>query len=310
MNVHSTEKARSQVSEPSFEVPGGACDCHTHIFGPFDRFPLSADRHYTPPEASTEELQALHRALHVQRVVIVTPSPYEADNGCTLYAVQRLGPAARAVVVIGQHATKTQLQQMHSAGARGVRVNLAVRGICGIELSAQFVREAAERMAPLGWHLQLFARLDVIAALAPMIRTLPVPVVLDHFGFPDSNSSSHAHTFESVLNLVSSGNAYVKLSAPHRIGDPDSEVVASMARALIAANPSRMLWGTDWPHCGGRPRDPDRRFDVEPFQSIDDGLALSRLSTWANDDALTRRILVENPSSLYDFDSVPEGNAD
>ncbi len=84
---------------PSFEVPRGACDCHTHVFGPAEKFPFSSKRLYTPGDASLDDLEALHHALHIDRVVVVHPSPYGADNACTVDAVRRLGGRARGVAV-------------------------------------------------------------------------------------------------------------------------------------------------------------------------------------------------------------------
>jgi predicted TIM-barrel fold metal-dependent hydrolase len=81
-------------SPPAFEVPRNARDCHTHIFGPADRFPFSSKRLYTPGDASIHDLQALHHALHIDRVVIVHPSPYGADKSCTVDAVRKLGARA------------------------------------------------------------------------------------------------------------------------------------------------------------------------------------------------------------------------
>ena len=34
-------------------------DCHAHLFGPYDRYPLAADRSYTPPEATAAQYLAL-----------------------------------------------------------------------------------------------------------------------------------------------------------------------------------------------------------------------------------------------------------
>ncbi len=80
---------------PAFDVPREACDCHTHIFGPAVKFPYSSKRLYTPGDASIGDLEALHRALYIDRVVVVHPSPYGADNACTVDAVRRMGPRAR-----------------------------------------------------------------------------------------------------------------------------------------------------------------------------------------------------------------------
>src|SRR4051794_27901454 len=75
----------SQPSTPvSFDVPAHACDCHTHIFGDPAKYPLWSGRGYTPEPASTAEMAALHKALHIERVVIVTPSVYGTDNSATL----------------------------------------------------------------------------------------------------------------------------------------------------------------------------------------------------------------------------------
>src|SRR5258706_14394905 len=89
--------AASQPSTPvSFKVPRGACDCHTHIFEPRS-FPFVPERSYTPEPASIQEMRAMHRALHVDRVVLVQPSVYGTDNACLLDAIRRLGRRARGV---------------------------------------------------------------------------------------------------------------------------------------------------------------------------------------------------------------------
>src|ERR1700686_4230224 len=75
--------ASQPATRVSFAVPAGACDFHPHIFGDSRRFPFSPSRNYTPERASVEELRALHRALHTDRVVIVNSSVY-GDNACTL----------------------------------------------------------------------------------------------------------------------------------------------------------------------------------------------------------------------------------
>src|SRR5207302_1683899 len=121
--------AADTVKTPvGFDVPANACDCHVHVFGDPAKFPFAADRVYTPPGASIEMLQDLHKALHVSRVVVVNPSVYGTDNSCTLDAVRHIGPTARAVVVIGKDTPRAALDEMAAAGARGVRVNLTTGG--------------------------------------------------------------------------------------------------------------------------------------------------------------------------------------
>ena len=280
-------------------VPAGACDCHTHVFGPPALFPPDPARTYPPDLASVEDLQAHQAALGLERVIIVQPSTYGTDNACTLDAVRRLGARARAVAVVALDTAVPLLRQMNAAGVRGIRLNLETVGMSDPGVVGDMLRQAAALAAPLDWHVQTFTNLGVIAALHRVLSDLPVPVVVDHFGRAMAAGGVGQAGFEALLDLVSTGRAYVKLSAPQRIAaDPDD--AGPIARALIAANPVRMLWGSDWPHPGGRPgtRDPAV---IEPFQPIDDGRALARLLEWAGDDATARAILVDNPARLYGF---------
>jgi predicted TIM-barrel fold metal-dependent hydrolase len=289
---------------PAFAVPAGACDSHVHVFGPYDRFPLWAGRRYTPGPASVEDLLALQRALGLARVVVVQASPQGTDNACLLDALQRLpagGSQARGVAVIDAHASDADLEAMHRAGVRGVRVNLESAGTHDPGVARRLLEEAAARVNPLGWHVQTYTTLPILASVAGTIRALPAPLVIDHFGRPVAAHGVGQPGFDVLLALVREGSAWVKLSAAYRISEhPDDADAAPLARALVDANPDRILWGTDWPHPGGGlgPRSPD---DVEPFFPIDDGRALNRLAEWIPDPVRLRKILVDNPARLYDF---------
>ena len=260
-------------------LPAQACDCHVHVFGPFDRFPLWSDRAYTPGAASIEDLMALHQGLGIGRVVVVQASPQGSDNRCTVDALQRinaLGHGARGVAVIDEHTSDSELRAMHAAGVRGVRVNLESAGLHDPQVARRLMQTAAERVAPLGWHVQTYTTLDVIASMHDTLMALPTPV-------------------------VQSGQAWVKLSAAHRISDlTDCEDAHTIAQALITANPDRMLWGTDWPHPGAWPGVPRQREAIEPFHPINDARALQRLSEWTTASQWTR-ILMDNPAHLYGF---------
>ncbi|HEY4250102.1 MAG TPA: amidohydrolase family protein [Roseomonas sp.] len=290
---------------PGFAMPEGACDCHTHVFGPAGRFPFAADRLYTPGDALVEDLFAHQLRLGLDRVVIVQPSCYGTDNACTVAGLRALGPArARGVAVIADAADEAALAALHAAGIRGVRLNLETSGNNDPEAARRALRETAARVAPFGWHVQVFTNLGVIGALREVVETLPVPLVVDHFGRARGDGGIAQPGFDALLGLVRDGRAYVKLSAPHRASAlPGYADVLPLARALIAANPDRMLWGSDWPHPGGAPpggrRSPD---GIEAFRPEDDGAALTRLGQWAaGDAALLRRILVDNPARLYGF---------
>jgi predicted TIM-barrel fold metal-dependent hydrolase len=284
----------------------GATDCHVHVFGPFGRFPLARERPYTPPEASLDDLRAMHAALGIERAVLVAASPYGSDNGALLAALGALGAAARGVVAIGPAATADDaLRDMDAAGVRGARVNLASVGASDPRAAEVALRATAERVAPLGWHVDLHASLDVIAALRDAIATAPAVTVVDHFGYAAPNAGRDQPGFAALCELATAGRAYVKLSAPERLpgGDPDHPGVAALARALLDAAPANVLWASDWPHTGGGPHGGGARdaSEVEPFRVVDDARALQRLREWTRDDDELRRVLVENPAPLYGF---------
>jgi predicted TIM-barrel fold metal-dependent hydrolase len=288
----------------AFAVPSGACDCHVHVFGfgTAAAFPFVASRGYTPPAANTEELLALQQALRLSRVVIVQPSVYAADNSCTLDGMRRLGERARGVAVIDDRTTDAALDEMHRAGIRGVRVNLETAGETDPDAARGNLAVAVERVAPRGWHVQVYTRLSVIARLGDSLAGLPVPVVFDHFGGAGAAAGTDQPGFAALVALVGAGQAYVKVSAAYRSSEkaPAYGDVAPLARALIAANPERIVWGTDWPHPHAAPSGAPLDAPAA-FYDIDDGLALNQLAAWAPSAAIRRKILVDNPARLYDF---------
>jgi predicted TIM-barrel fold metal-dependent hydrolase len=298
---------RASASQPStrvsFKVPAGACDCHTHIFGDPARFPFSPGRTYTPEPASVGELRTLHRALHIGRVVIVHPSVYGTDNACTLEAIRQLAPNARGVAVIDDRTTDAVLGEMDRNGIRGVRINLATAGQTDPEVGRRRFASAVERVSSLKWHIQMYTQLSVIDAMQKEIAASPVPVVFDHFGGAQAALGPGQRGFDVLLDLVRTGRAYVKLSAPYRSSSaaPDYTDMAPLAQALIRANIHRVLWGTDWPHPDTSQADGRKPTDISPLRQIDDGRVFNQFALWAPDAADRKTILVDNPGTLYGF---------
>jgi predicted TIM-barrel fold metal-dependent hydrolase len=286
-----------------FEVPAGACDCHTHIFGDPRRFPLDPDRVYTPEPASVEEMRALHRALHMDRVVIVQPSIYGTDNACTLEAVRQLGARARAVAVIDEKVSAAALDGMHEAGARGIRINLATSGQTDPAAARHRLQTAREQLRGRPWHIQMYTNLPMVDAIRDEVVASAIPIVFDHFGGAQARLGTGQPGFGSLLGLVRSGKAYVKISGAYRSSNtaPDYADVAPLAKALIAANPQRILWGTDWPHPDSSRVAGRKATDIAPLLQIDDGRVLNQLAAWAPDAALRKTILVDNPARLYGY---------
>jgi len=294
-------KASQPATPVSFEVPAGACDCHTHIHGDPARFPYFSGRVYTPEMATPEEMARLHKALRMQRVVIVTPSVYGTDNSATLFGMKARGNDARGVAVIDDKTPEAELDAMAKAGVRGIRLNLATGGSADPALGRQRFQAAVERVRRRNWHIQMYTNLTMVAALRELIAAAPVPVVFDHFGGAQAALGPQQPGFAELLALVRSGNAWVKISGGYRASKlaPDYPDAAPLAQALIGANPERIVWGTDWPHpnsASGRPVS-----EVAPFFEIDDARLLNQLPVWAPDAALRRKILVDNPARLYGF---------
>ena len=299
--------ARAKASQPSsavsFDVPAGACDCHTHIHADPERFPLYPGRVYTPELASPEEMSALHRALHIEPVVIVTPSIYGTDNSATLFGMRTRGPTARGVAVIDEKTSEGELDTMETEGFRGIRLNLATGGIKDPNVGRARFAAAVERVKARGWHVQLFTSLAMISAIKDLVASSPVPAVFDHFGGAQAALGLEQPGFSDLLELLESGKAYVKISGAYRSSKlaPDYPDVVPLAKALIAVNPDHIVWGSDWPHPDSVTPPGHKVTDVTPLMQIDDARILNQLPAWAPDAAVRKKILVDNPARLYKF---------
>jgi predicted TIM-barrel fold metal-dependent hydrolase len=291
-----------------FEIPRGACDCHVHVFGDPAKFPFAEKRIYTPPQASVEQLLELQRDLHLDRVVVVQPSVYGADNACTIDAVRRMGARARGVAVIDKVTSRKALEEMAAAGIRGVRLNLETNSAGRFDpADAKALLDAtAEQIRGLGWHVQIYTRTSVITALKDHLAGMPFPVVIDHFGRGNPAQGPSQPDFAALLDLVRSGAVYVKISGAYRISEkaPDFAEVTPLAQALVAANPDRIVWGSDWPHPNSDYGRGKPLTEISPPFPIDDGLLLNQLPKWVPDAALRKKILVDNPARLYGFAAV------
>jgi len=285
----------------NFDVPAGGCDCHVHVFGDPKQYPFFAGRTYTPETASVDELRQLLAALRLERVVIVQPSVYGTDNTCTLDGIRALGDRARGVAVIDDKTTDAQLDAMSKTGIRGIRLNLATAGITDPGAARQRFQNAVARVKGRGWHIQFYTQLTMIDALSDLFLASPVTIVIDHFGGASAARGLQQPGFGALVNLVKSGKAYVKISGAADSVSTQSDLadVAPLARALVAANPQRILWGTNWPHPGSNPVPGRKPTDLAPPMQTDDGKVLNLLPVWVPDAATRRLILVENPARLY-----------
>jgi predicted TIM-barrel fold metal-dependent hydrolase len=288
----------------AFAPPQGACDCHVHVFPDPERFPFWSGRAYTPPVATADDLLDLQKAMGFDRVVIVQPSVYGTDNAATLDGLRQLGPQrARGVAVIGADTPDGALDAMQQAGIRGIRVNLETGGVTDPAAAGRILDDAVARLQGRPWHLQVYARLPVVAALQERLSTLPVPVVFDHFAGALADRGVEQPGFDTVLGLVRAGRAYVKISGAYRASNaaPNFPAVAPLARALVAANPERIVWGSDWPHPDSVAVTGRKATDIAQPMPVDDGAVLNLLTSWVPEQTVRRMILVDNPARLYGF---------
>jgi predicted TIM-barrel fold metal-dependent hydrolase len=192
---------------------------------------------------------------------------------------------------------------MQQEGFRGIRINLATGGISDSNVGRARFTAAVERMKARGWHVQLYTTLPMIAAIKDLVLAAPVPAVFDHFGGLEASLGLDQPGFADLIALVKSGKAYVKISGAYRSSKlaPEYQDMVPYARALIAANADRIVWGTDWPHPDSSRVEGRKATDIAPLYQIDDGCLLNQLPVWAPDPDIRRKILVDNPARLYGF---------
>jgi predicted TIM-barrel fold metal-dependent hydrolase len=239
----------------------------------------------------------------MERVVIVTPSIYGPDNSPTLFGMKARGATARGVAVIDDKTSEADLDAMNQAGIRGIRLNLATGGVSDPNIGRARLQAGIERVKARGWHIQMFTSLPMISAVKDIVAASPVPLVFDHFGGAQADLGPEQPGFADLVELVRSGKAYVKISGAYRASKlgPDYPDAAPLARAMIAANADRIVWGTDWPHPDSVTPPGKKPSDVTPLYQIDDGRLLNQLAVWAPDAAIRKKILVDNPAKLYGF---------
>ena len=277
----------SDTRRPNLRFPAGACDCHAHIFGPQQQYPFAPGRGYVPPEASIDSYVSMLRTIGCERAVIVHPSVYGTDNRCTVDALRSGKFALRGVAVIDDETTDEQLEDMHQAGVRGIRLNLVSKN--GVAALASAPRLAA-RVRTRGWHLQFYFNICAMPEVEQPLMQLPVDIVIDHFAHAAVADGVTGPSLQALLRLARHERCWFKLMGPYRISrqPPRFPDVAPFARALAAAAPERCVWGTDWPHPNAS------------FMSNDGDLA-DMLGDWIPDATLRHKVLVTNPARIYDF---------
>ncbi len=271
---------------PATRLPLRACDCHAHVFGPWDRFPLPSRPTYLPAEAPLPAYLRMLRTVGCSRAVLVQPSPYGTDNSALLAALRSGSFPLRGIALVGDAATDAQFEELHLAGVQGVRRHLTENTDAALAL----LPALAARIRPFGMHLQFYLDAARRPDIDRHLLDLPVPMVIDHFGLAPAGGGIGSPAMQMLLRLARSDRCWFKLSAPYRISSkpPRFPDVVPIVQALLAAAPDRCVWGTDWPH-------PNASF------MPNDGDLVDLLPEWIPDEALRRKVLVDNPERLYGF---------
>ena len=286
----------SHDAHPDFRSPPGGCDAHFHVFGPAGRYPYNqADLRYAPPVAPVEDFLALSKTLGLERFVFVQPSAYGRDNRCMLDAMREVGVAkCRGIVDIDENAPDAELERLNALGVRGVRINVPpvkpYEAGFGATLLPRIDRLRG-RCAEIGWQLDFLTPGWLTAELMPTLAKLNIDFSVAHFGMFPAKDGVKQPGFQALLELLRSGNGlcWVKLTGVYRMSVAEGFAdVAPMARALLEAAPDRVIWGSDYPHLSFA----DKVASAELW---------NLLGQWASDEAIRRRILVDNPQRLFTF---------
>jgi predicted TIM-barrel fold metal-dependent hydrolase len=277
---------------PSLRLPALACDSHAHICGPEAKYRYSSRRIYTPADAVLPDYQRMLATLGIERAVLVQPSFYGTDNAALLDALAAGGQAFRGVAVLEDPVDPAEIQRLHEAGVRGLRCNIVdVQPEEKGKLPLARLTRLAEKIQPLGWHLELLLHVDEFPDLDRAFADFPVDIVVGHLGYMRTDRGMQHPGFQALVRLMQRGRCWAKLTGPYRISTqplpyPD---VTPFAHALAAAAPERLVWGTDWPHV------------IVKGTMPNDGDLCDSLAAWIPDPGLREQVLVTNPARLYGF---------
>ncbi len=233
---------------------GPTIDTHLHVFDAASgRAPAAAvpappagwrPRYLPAYAAPIEQWRGVAQACGVRRGVLVQPSFLGTDNSRLIVELQRTPQALRGVAVIDAGWTTSQLDTLDGHGVRGLRWNLIGETRLDPLADPRWI-PLLEHAVALGWHLEVHTDPGALAAVAPHLPELPVPLVLDHFGRPATGQNDLDAVLRAAESLLLRHPVWVKLSAPYRVPGQDLQQAAQRWRDCVGGD--RLLWGSDWP---------------------------------------------------------------
>ncbi|WP_406357939.1 amidohydrolase family protein [Streptomyces sp. NBC_00658] len=277
-------RAAESNTKPRFEVPPGSCDTHFHIFEP--GFTAVPNPLYGFPDGTLQQYLRMTEWLGIERMVLVQPTYYGTDNSLLADVLRKVGPRCRGVVRIEEDTADKELDEFHELGVRAIRLDLFARASQPTADIIAYVRRMADRARPRGWHLQFYTPGTVVRDLLPFFADLEDTFVIDHMGYMKESDGLTQADFDRLVRVLDGGSCHLKLSGAYRIAkDKPLSTVEPLGRALVAARPDRLVWGSDWPHLTDGQRDT--------------GELLNLLADWAPDASDRHRILVDSPARLF-----------
>ncbi|MGO4714464.1 amidohydrolase family protein [Bradyrhizobium sp. 2TAF24] len=272
---------------PKFRLPAGSVDTHTHIFGPAATYPFSPKRPYSPPDAPLAMFRSLHDKIGVARAVIVNATVHGFDNRVVTDAIAQSEGRYLGIANINDAMSDAELHALDKAGIRGCRF-ASLKRLGGVGDMKVF-RRLVDRVAAIGWHVDIYLEQGTVREFAPILQALPVTYVIDHMGTIDAGKGLDDPEFKALLALQRADEkCWIKITGPERAsatGAPFHDVVP-FARALIDNAPDRVIWGTDWPHPNVK---------VMP----NDGDLADLVPLYAPEADMQRKLLVANPDRLF-----------
>lgn len=273
-------------SRPTARLPAGAWDCHVHVFGSRDAFPLATPRRYTPGLAPAEDLAAMLDRMGLTHAVIVQPLPYGNDHACLLDALAGMDNRCAGVASFAPDYRPAEqlLDRLQATGVTALRVHiLHLPPTDGLSAALRAAAMAEE----LDWHVELqidSARIGIVERIVRQCRRI---FVLDHMARAEPADLSA---------LARTGRVFVKLSGFYR--QPADRSALDMARGFLKAMPEACLWGSDWPHTPRHPAEIGIAETPLPFRAVDAGADADSLFGSAA-SALVRTVLKDTPDRLY-----------
>ena len=278
-----------QPLPPVTQPPPGTCDCHAHLYGPFSKFPIDPDKG-DGPDVCLEDYRAMLTVLGIDRAVLVQARDYGSIDPVTLDALARSNGRFRGIAMMSPQALDENKEILAEGGFCGIRLSSFSKTVFNPALLETYLPQIRE----LGWVILLhLTNIEEMVDLAPRLRRLDVPVMIDHLGRITGSQPIKHPGFQALLALLrETDHCWAKICSWYRlsqVGLPYTDMT-QFAQALIEARTDRLVWGSNWPHPNS------------PVSIPNDGLLLDQMMNWSGDDATREQILVNNPARLFGFD--------